>query len=399
MKILYLSYWGINDGLTQSAILPHIALLQDFESVTEIILVTIERNETNLLLLNTYTKVVHIPLYSSNIAINVLNKINDYLIFPGKLKKIIEERSISVALSHGSPGGALLHKSCFPKIPYYVFFEPHSQYMLESGVWSKYDMRYIFMKKWENTVIQHASGLFCVTQNYLKTLTERGVQNERLKFVPNFVDEKVFAFQPTKRMELRQHYAIPTGHYIGIYVGKFGGIYLDDEAFSIFERSYLYFQQQLFLIILTPDDSTRIYQELIARGIPKECLLIKKVKHEEVSHFLSAADFAYSLQQPKFSNRYLSPLKNGEYWMSGLPILMMEGVGDEMHYILEEQGGDLLKADLSNVEQGLSNIKHMIDNHSTDAVKVKMAAIALAYRSKIFTIKAFSELIRSYHPL
>jgi glycosyltransferase involved in cell wall biosynthesis len=395
MNILYLSYWGINEGLTQSAILPHLYLIEEFKEIKEIIFVTIERKKIEVTQPKVSGKIRHMPIHSSNLPMNSLNKINDFIIFPRELKKIIISNNVKIAISHGSPGGALLHKSCFPKIPYYVFFEPHSQYMLESGVWSRFDLRYIFMRKWENLVTKNATQLLCVTQNFQNELLKKGVDPNRLKFVPNFVDSHKFNFDENKRKKIRDLLSLSDEMYVGIYVGKFGGIYLNESAFDVFGKAFQFFQNKFFLIILTPDSTDKIFFEIRKMGIDDRSVLVKSVKYDEVSAYLSASDFAFSLQQPKLSNRYLSPLKNGEYWMNGLPILMMEGVGDEMNYIEEEEGGKILKKDFSNLNDALLKIKSTLDNQSLIENRHRISKIALAHRSKDFTITAFRNIFIS----
>ena len=44
MRILFLSYWGLEDSLTVSTVFPHLRLLLQHPAVESILLVTIERN-------------------------------------------------------------------------------------------------------------------------------------------------------------------------------------------------------------------------------------------------------------------------------------------------------------------------------------------------------------------
>jgi hypothetical protein len=45
MTILYLAYWGVNDGLTSSTVFPHLEELCTFDKIDKIIFTTIERNQ------------------------------------------------------------------------------------------------------------------------------------------------------------------------------------------------------------------------------------------------------------------------------------------------------------------------------------------------------------------
>lgn len=61
--------------------------------------------------------------------------------------------------------------------------------------------------------------------------------------------------------------------------------------------------------------------------------------------YLSAADFASGLHRSK---PYVSPIKIGEYWASGLPVFLTHGVGDDSEIVATE--GDGAVFDLSRPE-------------------------------------------------
>ena len=395
MNILYLSYWGIDEGLTQSAILPHIEILEKYEEVEKIILVSIERKQNKIDFKSFSKKLEHYTLFTKGFSINHINKISDFIDFPKQIKYLLKNNSVNYALSHGSPGGALLAKSCPKDVPFSVFFEPHSQYMLESGVWNKYDPRYIFMKKWEHKIIKKAQYLFCVTDNYKQILVNKGIEKSKLMFVPNFCDENKFSFTMLSRKEFRNKLGIHQNTTNGIYVGKFGGIYLNDKAFEIFDFAKKQFQN-FFLTILTPDDKVFISTSLLKLGFKKNEFFIDCVSHNEVPNYLNASDFAFSLQQPKNSNQFLSPLKNGEYMMNGLPIFMVNGVGDEMHYIEKEKIGVTFEINNQSIIDKLSKIETIININvkEIEDSRKKIKNKGEKYRSIDFTIEAFDKILK-----
>ena len=45
MNILFIGYWGINEGLTQATIVPHLKILSTFPTIKKIIFSSVERNE------------------------------------------------------------------------------------------------------------------------------------------------------------------------------------------------------------------------------------------------------------------------------------------------------------------------------------------------------------------
>lgn len=60
--------------------------------------------------------------------------------------------------------------------------------------------------------------------------------------------------------------------------------------------------------------------------------------HQEVPDYLSASDFAIATIKPAPCRLFCSAIKIGEYWASGLPVLVTPGVGDDSA-ITEAEGG------------------------------------------------------------
>lgn len=341
MNILFISYWSINEGLTSATVFPHIEILSSFPNIKKIFLVTIERKKDYLFNnLPQDEKVNHIPLISQRKMPKIISKMYDFIEFPDILRKICINQEIDIIIARGTPAGALALKvSKKTKIPFFVeSFEPHSAYMHESGTWKWFDPRYVFQKKWENQQIWEAKGLMPVAENYRKYLIANGVDPGKIDVMPCCVPLQEFAFNPESRNKIRNKLKCEN-KFVGVYTGKFGGIYMREEAFDIFKAAFDFFGERFFLFILSPDDPDWIKTILAKNEINTENVFFSSVPHKEVSAFLSAADFAFSLQSPKPSNLYLSPIKNAEYWAAGLPILITRGVGDDHEIILKEKAG------------------------------------------------------------
>ena len=142
MNILFLSYWGIEEGLTQATVLPHVKLLASFNEVDTVVLATIERHET--FSSPVIENVVHVPLVSKNHSNVLVNKVNDFVAFRRKIVQLVRLHDIKLMICRSSLAGGigyLVHRATH--IPYVVeSYEPHAQYMWESGVWHRADPRY-----------------------------------------------------------------------------------------------------------------------------------------------------------------------------------------------------------------------------------------------------------------
>ena len=347
MRILFLGYWGLNDGLTTSTVFPHLQLLQARPDVTAVRLVTIERGSDAQAALAfepgfAAGKISFEPLCSKLSGNVILNKIEDFTRFPKELTRQIAEFKPDFMIARGAPAGALAYLVWQKtKLPFYVeSFEPHADYMRESGVWRAYDPRYLFQRRWEKRQKQLALGLMPVAENYRQQLISEGVPAGRIVTVPCSVNAQAFGFDVAAHDRVRRRLGFTAADAIvGIYVGKFGGIYYDEEAFVIFRAAADHFGPVFRLIILTPDPEAEVRRKLAAVGLSREQVFVTKVPHAEVPAYLSAADFAFATIKPAPCRLFCSAIKIGEYWANGLPVLLPPGVGDDSAIVRAEGGG------------------------------------------------------------
>jgi glycosyltransferase involved in cell wall biosynthesis len=362
MNIIFLGYWGFNDPLTTATILPHLRLLQARADVKAIRLITIERGETALqvpalVLPFINTKISFEPLLSPPGQSVLVTKTNDFRRFPQELADQATAFRANFILARGAPAGALAYLvQQRIGLPFYVeSFEPHAEYMRKSGVWRWYDPRYIFQQYWENKQKRWAAGIMPVADNYRRQLLTEGVSASRIITVPCSVNLADFAFQTVARHQLRQRLGLTADAIVGIYVGKFGGMYYDEEAFLLFKETADFFGPAFQLLLLTPLPMAQVQAKLVVAGFDPSRAIITLAPFTEVPDYLSAADFAFGLHRP---TPYVSPIKVGEYWASGLPVLLTDGVGDDSNIIAAEGGGAVF--DLSrpnNVQQALQSIR------------------------------------------
>lgn len=346
MRILFLSYWGLHDGLTTSTVLPHVRVLLERPDVVAIRLVTIERGLPASASLAfppdiPTDRVSFEPLRSQPRGLVLLNKVEDFLRFPSELIRQVEAFKPDFILARGTPAGSLAYLVWRKtKLPFYVeSFEPHADYMRESGVWRPYDLRYLFERHWEKCQKQWAAGLMPVTENYCQQLIREGVPASRVATVPCSVDAEVFAYDAVAGQRVRQALGFSLTDTVGIYVGKFGGIYYDEKAFELFRAAAEYFGPGFRLVVLTPHPEADVRRKLAAGGLGPERAFVAQVPHAEVPAYLSAADFAFSPIRTGPCWRFCSAIKIGEYWASGLPVLVTPGAGDDSAIIAAEGGG------------------------------------------------------------
>ena len=393
MRILFLGYWGLQDGLTVSTIFPHLRILQERPDVEAVRLVTIERGaeaQAELTFAPGFEagKISFEPLRSRPGRNVILNKIEDFTRFPNELVKQVAEFRPDFMLARGTPAGSLAYLVWQKtKLPFYVeSYEPHADYMLDSGVWGRYDPRYLFQRHWETKQKELALGLMPVAENYRQQLIREGVPAGRVVTVPCSVNADAFAFDAGARARVRQRLGWPAEAVVGVYVGKFGGIYYDEEAFEVFKMAAEYFGPAFRLLLLTPLPAGVVQNRLASVGLSPAQTYVAKVPFVEVPEFLSAADFAFGLHRPTL---FVSPIKHGEYWANGLPIFLSDGVGDDSEIIKKEGGGAIFNLDrpisvseaLGNVAQQMAQpgyrqrVRHLAERHRS----IELSRQAYAY--------------------
>lgn len=394
MNIIYITYWGINDGLSQSTVWPHLSFLSENEKVSSIFVFSFERGTIKNF---QFPKVTHFPITEKNQPFG-LNKFLSFRSAIGEINKLIENIKVDLVICRSSFSG-ILGQYIFKKynIPFIVeSFEPHTEYMEESGEWKKGGFKSKILLHYEKKILKNAKHLYPVSQNYKNRLISQGIDSSKIVVMPCSVPINTFAFNPENRECIRSGFNIPKNGLTGIYVGKFGGIYLDNEAIDLF-KTFFEVLENFYLIILTPQEADLLYNKFQKSSLPVEKILIKKVLHSEVPDYLSAADFAFSLQKFMPSNAFLNPIKIGEYWANGLPILITKGVGDDDAIISENEIGVVYDVATENPK---SASKRMVDfmlrfDRNNENQRKKIVGIAKKYRSFEINNTIYSDLLNS----
>ena len=390
MNILFISYWGIEEGLTQATVIPHVKILSEYDIIKNIILVTIERG-SSVKFAKPLKKLLHIPIEASLLNVPSLGQIIDFIRIPVILRKYCVKYKIDILLARGTLAGTLAYKVFKKsKIPFFVeSFEPHADYMNDTGVWHKWSLKYLLLKRWEFKQCLYASGLMTVTEGYTDYLKAKYKSSIQILTVPCATDINIFKYIPEDRRRIRKRFGFSENQLIGIYAGKFGGLYLNFTELVILKELSEYFPD-LGLILLTPT-AERIILKEIRRFIHSDCkLIVKNVDHQDVPQFLSAADFALSLNKTFQSGKYLSPVKIGEYWANGLPVIMTEGIGDENDFLENEMGGVLFN--VKNPATSLYKLKNLINDPEH---RNKIPRLAQKYRSFKTVKKTYEKMIIS----
>ena len=390
MKLLYIGYWGVEDNLTVSTVIPHLKILSSFKEIDEIIFCSMEREGSARQL--RLPKVKHIPLFSRKRRNVVLTKIVEHFVFAKSLKRICRGNPIDLILCRSALAGAFGHYlGALFHIPYIVeSFEPHAGYMVESGVWKWYDLRTIVQRYHEAQQKGTARYLCPVSNHYAAKLMEEGIDSARVRVLPCCVDTDQFRFDESKRMAIRARLDIPANSLVGIYVGKFGGIYYYEEAFKLYKSAFDFFGPSFRLILLSGHPPGEVNALMNRYSIPAEKVILLAVLHDTVNEYMSASDFAFCTIKPAPSRIYCSPIKNAEYWANGLPVLLEAGIGDDSDIVAQEGGGHII--DPYKPEEAFHKLAALLTQGRQNLAS-SISALAIRHRSMNRVAQLYKETV------
>lgn len=399
MKILYIGYWNIADPLTVATVFPNLEVLQKFDFVSKVVFVNTERESSDPKFCPAFvpTKITYQPIFSRNFKFTLLNKIWDFVYFPREITRLVHHHGIDVVIARGAPAGSLAYLS-FRKtgVPFIVeSFEPHAEYMRENGVWSRIDFRYLYQRKWEEKQKRFALGLMPVSDAYRTQLVNKGVSPNNAITVPCAVNPSLFFVDGKKRMIMREKYNIADDEIVGVYAGKFGGLYLKEATFTLYRAAFHYFKSFFLVILAPPEYHDWIWQQLQRVECPLSRVIVEHATHQAVPDYLNMSDFGFATYKSRPSHKFLSPVKLAEFWACGLPVVLTKGTGDESSFVEEETAGVLFDPDDMNVDSLHRLFELLARTMARRNIRTTIARLALSARSPGKAADAYRHLLDS----
>ncbi len=242
MNILYLGYWAAADPLTVAVINPRLKILSKTKEVNQLVFCSFERDSKNAEV-DQLPNIKHIQFHSRPGRNLFLTKFDDFTAWPVFIKTLVDEYKINLIIAN-SPlaGGAAYLTWRSRRVPFIVeCFEPHADYMVESAIWKKWDLRYWILKYFERMQKKYAWRLQTVSHNYTNRLVAERISKSRIITLPNVLKTETFQFNEQDRIIKRAALNFSDQAVVGIYVGKFGGIYYEQEAFDLFAKAFKFF--------------------------------------------------------------------------------------------------------------------------------------------------------------
>jgi hypothetical protein len=178
----------------------------------------------------------------------------------------------------------------------------------------------------EDQMLFNANGVITRSNKSIEIHVASNSKLERNKFsvVHNGRDSQIFMPNTSFRESKRAQFSISNETIVFVYCGSLGMQYGFNEMISIFSEYNKINTNAIFLILT---GSIQFAKDRIPMELLEKCI-VKTVPFEEIPSYLSIADIAFAIREPKFSMQGVAPIKLGEYLLMGIPTIASAGIGD-----------------------------------------------------------------------
>lgn len=386
-NILILTYWSYPDALIQTYTLPYVRIIKkNLPPGSSIYLLTLEKDQS--VFEKSKREVTSKKMAQEGIDwLPFTYKpfgIAAFVLWIGislKLFSLIVKGKISVIHCWCTPPGAigyvlsvLLNRKLILDS-----YEPHAEAMVENGTWKREGLAFKLLFWLERKQTERASCVISATEGmreYAKRKYHVDIKNFFVK--PACVDLKLFNEEVVNDQALR-HQLDLQDKIVCVYAGKFGGIYLDDEIFDFIKVASNHWDSAFRFLILTSHSNKEIADYCNRAGVDMKCVVMKFVPHNEIPQYIGLADFALTPVKPIPTKRYCTPIKDGEYWALGLPVVIPARISDDSDIIEKNSIGAILNDfNQSAYQMAVESIDRI---RKQPDIRSKIRHIAKRYRS------------------
>jgi glycosyltransferase involved in cell wall biosynthesis len=349
-NILVITYWSFNDALIQTYTLPYLRIIrQNIGPDKKIYLFTLDTKKKY----NDKYKRLKRDLEKENIFLTSAKYSNfglkmffKSILILSNLIFLIYFKKISHIHTWCTPAGAMGYflKKITGRRLILDSFEPHAEPMLESNTWSKKDFKFKLLFKLEELQVKNADRVItCVKSmnEYVKEKYNYDLKNYYSK--PACINFENFSIQKKKNKVLLDKLKL-NDKIVCVYAGKIGGSYLKQELFDFVKAAEIFWGRDNFrFLFLNNQQESEIKKYLIKSGISESTIIRKFVDHKEIPDYIGLGDFGITPFVPVPSKRYGSPIKTGEYWAMGLPVVITKDISDDSDTINDNDIGYVLQ--------------------------------------------------------
>jgi glycosyltransferase involved in cell wall biosynthesis len=262
-----------------------------------------------------------------------------------------------------------------PVAPHRLIFDIRglmAQEYVDAGRWPPGGLAARATERIQRAGLVRAAGTVVLTERALPVLFGTGgTTRDDVFVIPCCADVERIASGRGEREPTRARLGL-SGRRVLVYVGKFGGWYMDAELAQLFAAA-AEATGDLHLLIVTQADAEPLLALLAARGVPGDRVTVTSAPHERLGEVLAAADAALALVAPMPSKVASSPTKVSECLAAGLPVVAT-AIGDTAELLGDGTAGVVMRDfDAEACRRTAARLMALIDDPATAGRCVALA--------------------------
>jgi glycosyltransferase involved in cell wall biosynthesis len=398
--VLVTTFWSYKDALVQTYTLPYLKIMHRYLPPGSVIyLLTLEQPRFKVnpadwpaeyaALAQHGIRLIHFPYFPYGLR-SLLNW-GRIVLF---LWWLVMRKGVQTIHSFCTPAalaGYLLSMSTGRRL-IMDSYEPHAEASVENGDWARDSFRFRLLFGVERLASRRAALVISATEGMRHYAREKyGVIFKRFYVKPACVDLALFSERNLKKPDLVTQLGL-ADKIVAVYAGKFGGIYLDKEVFDLLRVAQLHWGDRLRVLVLTSHSPDQVAALAQASGLDPAVVITQFVPHAHIADYLGLADFALTPVKPIPTKRYCTPIKNGEYWALGLPVVITPQISDDSEIIDNEEIGAIMNHfDDADYARVVARIDQLLSQPRA-ALYQKIRAVAERYRSFLIAEQIYREV-------
>ena len=407
-NLLALTYWSFKDALVQSAVLPYLRMIRKhLPAGGEIYLVTAE--QSHLLMSEEERRRAEESLAAEGVRLITVEYSRFGARAAARLAALVPRllrlcRAERVGHLHAwgpTAGGVGYFLSVLAGRPLVLdSYEPHAESMVEAGWWSRESRAFKLLFLLERLQSRRARAAIATTHGVRDYAREKyGAEFERFYVKPATVDLAIFSPELAKDPELLEQFGF-ADKLVCVYAGKIGGIYLEREIFDFLKAAADRWGERFRALLLTDAHPARVRELSEAAGLDPSIITTTFVPFRDVPRHMGLGDFAINPVRPVPTKRYCTSVKDGEYWATGLPVVIPDRIGDDSGIIREHNIGAVLGGlDRASYEKAVAEIDALLNAEPRADLTARVRAVAERLRDVRGAEKIYAELYGGANPL
>lgn len=256
-------------------------------------------------------------------------------------------------------------------------FEPHAETMIEGHTWKKNSIAFRLLFAFEKLQLKRAVEVICAASGMIEHSKKVYKIHKKKYYVkPACVDTNLFFPIPA---DVQMKRKLLLKEIVCVYPGKFGGIYLEKEVFDFFKVASEFWKDNFSVLLLTSHTDLEVENYCREAKLSKSIITKIFVQHKEVPKYLSLATFGICPVKPLPSKAFCTPIKNGEFWAMGLPVVITKNISDDSEIIKSSNSGYVLNH--LNREEYFKAVTSINNLLSKPDYKQRITNLAKEYRN------------------